>query len=194
MSYHVYTTKGIVLKKVNFGEADAVIYVLTRDFGLIIASARSVRLSVSKLRASLQEYSLVSISCIKAKNGWKITNVSEDRNFFFDYPEVSRKTLAQVSSVLLKMIQGETPHSEIFETVMMGFSFLKDVRGEDVHSFEVLFVLRVLFLLGYVAKDANTESFIKDTTAWDDKLVSEVKRDKEKLIRIINKALKESHL
>src|SRR3954468_15203265 len=104
MSYHIYTTNGIILKRTPFGEANILLHILTEDFGLIMASARSARLSVSKLRTTLQEYSFVSVSCIKGKNGWKITNAVDKGNFYFEYPDYTHKVLAQISSVLLKMI------------------------------------------------------------------------------------------
>jgi recombinational DNA repair protein (RecF pathway) len=69
MSYHVYTTEGIILKRTPFGEANILLHIFTKDLGLIIASARSARLSVSKLRTALQEGSFVIISCVKGKGG-----------------------------------------------------------------------------------------------------------------------------
>ena len=131
MSYHIYTTDGIILKRTPFGEANILLHILTEDLGLIMASARSARLSVSKLRPALQEYAYVSVSCIKGKNGWKITNVVEKGSFYFDMPEHSHKVLAQVVWVLLKMIQGESVHPEIFQTVKSGFEFLKSLSEKE---------------------------------------------------------------
>ncbi len=133
MSYHIYTTEGIILKRTPFGEANVVLHILTDDLGLIIASARSARLSVSKLRPALQEYTLVLVSAVKGKNGWKITNVVEKGNFFFQYPKYCHKVLAQISSVLLQMITGESPHPEIFQTVKSGFQTL-GVKGAQTPS------------------------------------------------------------
>src|SRR3989344_1897416 len=140
MSYHIYTTEGIILKRTPFGEANVALHILTEHFGLIIASARSARLSVSKLRPALQEYTLGSVSCVKGKNGWKVTNVVERGNFFFEYPKYCHRTLAQISSVLLQMITGESPHPEIFQTVKTGFEFLKSLKEADISSLETLMV------------------------------------------------------
>ena len=194
MSYHIYTTDGIILKRTIFGEANILLYILTEDLGLIIASARSARLSASKLRGALQEYTRISVSVVKGKNGWKVTNVSEKDNFFFECPDYSKKILAQVSFVLLKMIQGETPHPEIFQTIVAGFEFLKNVSEKDISNFETLIILRLLYQLGYVAKSSNTEIHIKNIKEWDDSLLEQIPKNKEILIKTINKALKESHL
>ena len=90
MPYHIYTTDGIILKRTIFGEANIILHVLTGDLGLITATAQAARLLQSKLRMGLQEYSHVSITCIKGKNGWKITNVMEKENFFFHSPLYAR--------------------------------------------------------------------------------------------------------
>ncbi len=194
MSYHIYTTDGIILRRVNFGEAHTLLYILTLDLGLILASARSTRLSVSKLRPALQEYSRVSVSCIKGKNGWKITNVLEKENFFFASPSYTHKVLAQVTTVLLKMIQGEEPHTETFYVVQTGFQFLSSVSENDIPSFECLIMLRILYHLGYVVSDSDTDVFLADSTLWNTTLLSQIVQKKGMLLQRINTALKESQL
>ena len=194
MSYHIYTTDGIILKRTPFGEANILLHVLTQDLGLIIASARSARLSSSKLRGALQEYTYVSISCIKSKNGWKVTNVLDKGGFFFEYRADCQKVLAQVSFVLLKTITGEFSHPEIFQTVKTGFEYLRSIREEDISSFESLIVLRILYELGYVAKDSNIEVFLQNITKWNDGILKKIEENKKIVIEVINKAFKESHL
>ncbi|MES2213737.1 MAG: recombination protein O N-terminal domain-containing protein [Patescibacteria group bacterium] len=194
MSYHIYTTDGIILKRTMFGEANILLYILTQDLGLIIASARSTRLAVSKLRPALQEYSDVSVSVVHGKNGWKVTNVLEKENFFFSCPEYSHRVLAQVTAVLLKMIQGEDPHPDIFHVVRTGFQFLKSVSEKDIQYFEYLFVLRILYYLGYVVSDSETEVFLKESMVWNVEILQEIIPKKGVLLHIINKALKESQL
>ena len=194
MSYHIYTTDGIILKRTPFGEANILLHILTRELGLIIASAQSARLFASKLRPALQEYAYVSISCIKGKNGWKITNVIEKESFFFDYPIYTHKVLSQITSVLLQMITGESPNKDIFQTVRTGFEFLKTVLEKNISNFEILAILRILHQLGYVVNDSNTIVFLRDNEEWDMLLLEEVSRNKENIVGLINKALKESHL
>jgi recombinational DNA repair protein (RecF pathway) len=194
MSYHVYTTEGIILKRTPFGEANILLHVLTLDLGLIIASARSARLSVSKLRPALQEYAQVTISMIHGKGGWKITNVVEKNNFFFDVPMESRSILAKVASVLMQMIPGESVHPEIFQTVRSGFEFLKTLSSKKVPDFECLMLLRILYQLGYVVNNSDTQIFLAELDTWDSELLEKIYNHKNTLIAIINKALHESQL
>lgn len=194
MGYHIYTTDGIILKRTTFGEANVLLYILTSDLGLIIASARSARLAVSKLRPALQEYAFVSISCIKGKNGWKVTNVVEMSNFYFGSKDYQSRIFSQISSVLLKMIPGESPQKEIFQTVKSGFDFLLSLKEEESKSLEVLLVFRVLHQLGYVGDGRYTDSLLKNTKNWDIQTLEELNKNKKDVILLINKALKESQL
>jgi recombinational DNA repair protein (RecF pathway) len=194
MSYHIYSTDGIVLKRTPHGEANIVVHILTRDLGLIIASAQSARLQSSKLSSALTEYSLMSLSVIKAKRGWKITDARSKENFYFSCSIVEQRMLARISSVLLQMIPGEDPHHEIFETVLSSFTFLQTVVDFNVKNFETVAVLRILYHLGYVIKNSDTEAFLGDTTSWTQSLVASAATHRTTLIKIINHALKESHL
>lgn len=194
MSYHIYTTEGIILKRTPFGEANLLLHILTIDLGLILASARSARVEVSKLRFALQEYTLVSISCIKTRNGWKITNVVEIESFFFGYPEYTHKVLAQIVSLLIKMMPGESNHPAVFTIVKNAFVYLKTFEKENLENFEILVVLRVLYELGYVANDSKMENFLIDLNDWNKNIFENVSDNKVVIIRAINKALKESHL
>jgi len=194
MSYHIYTTEGIILKWKPFGEANIFLYILTRDLGLIVAGARSLRLSSSKLRSALQDYAHISVSCVRGKNGWKVINVVEIENFFFNYPLHSHKTLSQVAFVLLKMIPEESPHKEIFQIVVSGFQFLKSLSKEEVINFEILVVLRILHQLGYVEHGKDTDFFLKNKEEWNKSILEKIFQNKKNIIGLINKALKESHL
>ncbi len=194
MSYHIYTTEGIILKRTPFGEANILLHVLTSDFGLIMASARSARLSASKLRPALQEFSFVTLSCIKGKNGWKITNVAQKDSFYFGLEEYTHRVLSQVTTVLLKMIQGESPSRGLFQTVKSGFEFLKNIEKENIPNFEMLIILRILYKLGYVVSNRLTSIFLKDLEEWNSNILKNISENKKDIVDVINRGLKESHL
>ncbi|MBI4156049.1 MAG: recombination protein O N-terminal domain-containing protein [Candidatus Zambryskibacteria bacterium] len=209
MAYHIYTTEGIILKALPFGEANVLLYILTKDLGLIVASAQSSRLLKSKLRHGLQEYAHITASLVKGRNGWKLTDVSEKGSFFFDLPKPYTQCMVQVFFVLLKTIIGEMPQPAIFETVRTGSEFLAKtfananvrpteaelrIRENDIKNFEILLVLRILYELGYVAQSENTETFLASLNLWNSDLLQKISAKKQPLVQIINKALKESQL
>lgn len=195
MSYHIYSTSGIVLKRTTFGESNAIFHILTRDFGLILASAQAVRSPKSKLSSALQEYSLILLSCIKGKNGWKITNASSKENFFFDYLSYAQRFISQTSSVLIRMMPGEEHHMEIFDSILASFLYLKNINNEtEIGYLEILTIFRMMYLLGYISKDEKIEEFLTDTSLVNKDLLDKILLNKKVLVEKINKGLKESHL
>lgn len=194
MSYHIYTTEGVILKRAPFGEANLLLYILTADLGLILASARSARVSASKLRPALQEYAHVTVSCVKGKGGWKVTNVASIDNYFFDSPEYTHKVLAQVVTLLIKMMPGEASQPVVFSLIKSAFSELKNVEKESLENFEMLVVLRVMFELGYVAKNELVGSFIENKSIWLHEVLGKVSKNRNEILGIINKGIKESQL
>lgn len=192
MSYHVYTTDGVILKRSYFGEADVVLHILTENMGLIVASARSARASVSKLRPALQEYTLATVSCVKGKSSWKVTNISPIKNFYFDGNKYSHRTLAQITSLVLKMMPGEIAHPEVFRIFKNSFNHLMFLPEEKMTSFEILVVLRILHELGYVAPEKIKNYIFSDD--FSPELLSSVDENKKILVDVINNSLRASQL
>lgn len=129
-----------MLSKVNRREADRVYSILTRDFGLVRASALGVRKEASKLRGALEPVSLVRISLVRGKEYWRITSV-ELIEKIDPLPEILRPL-----ALLEKLVQGEAPNQELFDTLIYQ-SICEGVSEEK-------FVAGILFHLGYL-KEAD---------------------------------------
>ena len=124
----------------------------------------------------------------------QVADVSEKNNFYFQYPVHTHSVIARIASVLMKMITGESPHPEIFQTVRTAFEFLKSVSQESISDFETLTVLRILHQLGYIARDSVTETFLQNPTEWSIELLKKITESRTVLIGLINKGLAESQL
>src|SRR3989338_8931842 len=59
--YNMYLTQGIILKKIDIGEADAVFSIYTRNFGKIVARAQGVKKEEAKLKGHLETFNLSAI-------------------------------------------------------------------------------------------------------------------------------------
>ncbi len=193
MSYHIHTTDGIVLKRTPIGEANILVYILTRDLGLIMASVQGARVVSSKLRYGLQEYSNVSISCIQAKNGWKVVGATAQGNFYFEYNPTAQRIIAQIVSLLLKLIPDEEIHPEIFEIIETGFEKLKTLTEVEVKDFECICVLRILYHLGYVGGGRETDTVLL-SSIWDSQVFLRAHSMRQSLIQTINTGLTASSL
>ena len=168
MSYHIYTTQGIVLRHWPLREADRVYSILTRDLGLVRASATGVRKEESKLRSSLEPFSLSLVSLVKGKEYWRITSARLEQRLS---PE-----LAQPFSLLEKLIRGEDSNPELFDTIteFLGDTMIYHSVGEK-ELLEIKLVSRILYHLGYMDK-------------------GDLELDNKDLIKAINAGLKASGL
>lgn len=165
MSYHIYTTKGLILSERPLREADRIYSILTRDLGLVRASATGVRKESSKLRGALEPFALSSVSLVRGKDFWRLTSAELLRKL------PATDALARPFSLLEKLVQGESAHPELFDMIEQ---FVSGER-EDGEMFEIMLVAHMLFHLGYLKAEDLT-------------------REKPALIKAINHGLEQSQL
>lgn len=72
----MYVTEGLVLKKLDVGEADVLYALYTRDFGKVVARAAGIRKNEAKLRGHLEPFSLSAVRLISGRNGEKLIGAS----------------------------------------------------------------------------------------------------------------------
>ncbi|MEK7461494.1 MAG: DNA repair protein RecO [Patescibacteria group bacterium] len=171
MSYHIYTTKGIVLSKRPVREADRIYTIMTRDLGLVHATAIGVRKEASKLRGNIEPFSLSVVSFVKGKDHWRLTSAE----LILNIP--STPTIAGPLALIEKLVQGEVPNPELFDAVEKKVLSL----GPYDEVFEIHLVSQILFHLGYLKKsDLNLDLSVQE--------------GKKYLINAINNGLQNTHL
>lgn len=194
MAYHMYTTEGIILKHLPVDEGSSRLFVLTEKLGLVVATARSSRLATSKLRSGLTEYSRSTVSCIRGKNGWKLTSSIPKHNYFWELSPSARVALARMSSVVLKMVQGEESHAQLFTVLEEAIAVLATLPADRVADLECLAVLRILCVLGYVDRTGEAARFVDDMSDWSEPLLGAVRDQRPRLVSLINAGFSASHL
>ncbi|MSR73212.1 hypothetical protein EXS61_01220 [Candidatus Parcubacteria bacterium] len=197
MAHHIYTTDGFVLSSHPFGEANLFFKVFTRDFGLVFASARSVREIKSKLRYGLADFCLSSISFVRGKHEWKITSALPKKNLHHKFAQNKHKFLvcAHALSLIKKLVAGEEKNTELFDIVQTGFDFIEknDFTEQELRSTECIMMLRIVHNLGYFMANSSLAPFI-DIVDWNKNLVLEMNNHRTTAVREINRAIKESQL
>jgi len=165
MAYHIYTTRGLVLSERPMREADRIYTILTRDLGLIRATATGVRKEASKVRGNIEPVSLSSISLVRGREYWRITSAEFIRNIS------STLFVARPLLLLEKLVQGEAPHPELFDVVE------ENLLASKPHNemSEISLVSQILQHLGYLKK-------------------SDLDLDKSRLLIAINEGIQASHL
>jgi DNA repair protein RecO len=128
MAHHVYQTEGIVLGGIRTGEANKQLALFTKELGLVSAAAQGIRLLKSKLRYSLQEYTVGSFALVRGKNVWRITSAQSSSNLHTSLQDRQNAFLAiaRILSLIERLVRGEERHPELFATVLSGTEYIQN--------------------------------------------------------------------
>lgn len=195
--HHKYHTEGLILGGLPTAEANKFMFIFTRDLGLIAAHVQGVRHNHSKLRFSLQDFSLSHISLVHGKSGWKIVGATPRASWFGNFKDNPSKlyVCAQTISFLRKLVRGEERDEELFEIVRgaMEFLYKEDLSYQEIGTLQCLIMFRILDRLGYIAKTAEFTLLLQNGL-WSKNVLTSLKTRQKEALESINKAIKESHL
>tara|TARA_B100000745_G_scaffold201221_1_gene132816 strand:+ start:308 stop:880 length:573 start_codon:yes stop_codon:yes gene_type:complete len=167
MSYQTYITEAVVCGSKDRITSDKSYMLFTRDAGMLWASARSVRLEKSKQRYALQDFSIIRVSLVKGKGGWRIGSVEAVSNPFME--ATSRKARGGVHSVmklLRRFVHGEQAHQELYADTVLALSCMSMAEAADITDLQDMFTLRLLHTLGYVAPNKIYDELLAAENPW----------------------------
>lgn len=194
--YHLYHTPAFIIGSSPRGEGNKTFTLLTRDLGLISATAQSVREERSKLRYGLETLSLSDVTLVRGKDSWRLTNASL-QEYFYNTFRTSPETVllfGRIFRLLRRLVTGEEKNEQIFRTISEAVLFLKTNPTLSVSEVEIVLVLRILHLLGYLAPRGEFGSILSDVSNWSESLLVEAKSWKTLALADINNSLRESQL
>ncbi|HSW80234.1 MAG TPA: DNA repair protein RecO [Candidatus Saccharimonadales bacterium] len=120
-------TKGIVLARVNFGEADRIVTMLTPDHGKIRLMAKGVRRIKSKLAGGIELYSVSDITYIKGRGDIDTLVSSRLQKHFSNIAKDIDRTMAGYEMIKrLDKATEESPESEYYDLLEKAFEALDD--------------------------------------------------------------------
>ncbi len=205
----IHTTPGFIVGSNQYGEADKLISIFTRDMGLVRAVAQGIRLERSKLRYHSNDYSFGVFSLVRGKEVWRLTSAQSGSIGAQSSVGTQNSSIelsgdvaavqafwARIALLLRRFLQGEEANTQLFEVIESCHIFLNTVLSQSTNNLdaiESLVVIRIMHALGYIGDNKEIHSFIysNDLTLG----VCELAMSKKTLInQHINKALKESHL
>ncbi len=190
MSYHQYSTEGVILRREDRGESDCVYIVLTQSLGLIGVQAKGVRLLKSKLRFCLQVGNYVQLSLVKGKASWKITNAQ-----LLFVPEVSvQRAFPRFYKLLRKCVVFDEPVYAVYRHVH-AFAHIDAAIRQDRNLekiAEVITLARILEHLGML--DTKTFTHEEDPYELSVSVCTTYKPEESGIMRHIQMRLGESVL
>ncbi|OIO32645.1 MAG: hypothetical protein COZ49_00295 [Candidatus Yonathbacteria bacterium CG_4_10_14_3_um_filter_47_65] len=196
MSYHIYRSPAIILTYFDIGESSRLLRLFTKEFGIVFARAQGVRELRSKQRYNLRSLSLINIDMVRGRGSWRIISAETRRSFSSIMgDEKKREAIAAPLLLLKKMFVGETADSGLFDDVICGMAFLEKgiFLKEELRDFEVLFVSKILYHLGYwEAHASDRELFSGDS--WSIDAFASMRPLRRELVARINQAISAAHL
>ena len=196
MTHHIYSTQAIILQNGVWGESNRTFSFLTKDFGLVSASAQGVREIRSKLRYSLKNFSHVQVSLVRGKEMWRVVTVIPEESFngmLNDYNKIIIFT--RISKLLLRLVAGESHNEELFDFLLTLAQFLntQELDEQLLQSVELLAELKIISLLGYAKESPALNVYFYSAPLEKSTLKSFVACWKEARENV-DYALRESHL
>jgi DNA repair protein RecO (recombination protein O) len=149
------TTKAIILKRLNFGEADRILTILTPDHGKMSVLAKGARKSKSKLAGGLELFSISDITFIDGRSELKSLVSTRLEKHFGEI--VGDMTYTMMAYDFLKMIDQATKESCDEGFFMLLQAGLESLSENPEHP-DVAYIWFVDSLLKKAGVAINTET------------------------------------
>jgi len=142
--------EALILRHVDYGEADRIVSMLTAEFGVQKGFAKSARKSRKRFGAALEPFSQVIVHW-RAGRGqlWSLQEMELLSSRTGLRTDLQRLALASYAIELVEVLieEGE-PHPQIYEMICAFLDFL--AQGGDAGTARLLLELRLVYLLGYI--------------------------------------------
>lgn len=145
-----FTTKGIVLTRTDYGEADRILSFLTNDHGKVRAIAKGVRKSKSKLAGGIELFSVSDLTLIVGRG--ELNTLISSRLVRHYGNIVKNIECTQLAYELLKTINRATedePEPAYFKLLDLGLAGLDDPEL-DINLTKLWFDMQLLKLAGHI--------------------------------------------
>ncbi len=156
MAIEKYVTNCIVIESYDQGEHDRIYKLFTREFGMIIAHAKSIRKLESKLRAHLLPRSVSLVTLVKGKEVWRLVGAEEI--------SVEENTIHEVVILLKRFIRGEGAHKNLYDRII---NFLNTSKEYDSKISHLLLYYILLVELGYADAKVIGAKDLKEYVKWN---------------------------
>lgn len=184
MAIEKYTTKCIILDAYDQGEHDKAYKVFTREFGLLICQAKSIRKLESKLRAHMLPRTVALVTLVQGKEVWRLVGAEKE--------DVSSLYIHEVTVLLKRFVRGEGSHKALYDRIL---SFLNSEEEYDEQTVRLLLYYVLLVELGYADAKVVGAKNIKEYVAFSiDDLYTHILLRKKEVRSHVQEVLQEMHL
>ncbi|KKS84036.1 MAG: hypothetical protein UV60_C0029G0003 [Parcubacteria group bacterium GW2011_GWA2_43_11] len=185
----LYTTEAFILQAYPQGESNKVYKLLTRELGLLYAHGQSVRELKSRNRYALRTGEMSEITLVRGRETWRITGAQTGTEK--PIPQTQQIYKKRILHLIGRMVPIEDTTLQLFDVLKRGNRAFHTFPEQFAPCIEVVTVLRLLDILGYVARplsDPLVERFL-GTSAFSHELIEQAQMHKQTLVMRVNNAL-----
>ncbi len=144
-----FTTDAIVLREVNYKEADKVLTLLTPDQGKLTVTARGCRRKNSKIAAATQLLVLSEMTLYQFQNRWAIREANTRQLFWTVRGDIVRLSLASYFAELTELVaQEELPSGELLQ-LLLNSLYALDQLDKPLNQVKSAFEWKLMSLSGF---------------------------------------------
>ncbi|MFH1175263.1 MAG: DNA repair protein RecO [bacterium] len=148
--HQIHHTEGIVIKKIDSGEADLFITILSKDFGKFSLFAKGGKKISAKIAPHLDILNKSEISFVQGKNFARATSALT-LNYFENLKSDFRRIIAGFFAMELadQAIEENAPIKKEYEEVQLFLEKLDSCKESKINYLPYIFSARFLAALGY---------------------------------------------
>jgi DNA repair protein RecO (recombination protein O) len=144
-----YQADAVVLRRLDYGEADRILTLLTREYGKLGAIAKGARRSKARMGSSLDLFSHATMMLAKGRNLDVVAQVERRGDARHISGDLQRTAYASlVTEVVDKVLEDRHPVDEVFDLVVLTLERL-NMPERSSRADSAWFLMRILELLGY---------------------------------------------
>ena len=164
-------TQGLVLKLIDYKDADKLASIFTYEFGVVTAKFVGVKKEKAKLKAVAQPFTFADFNFTMRANNRVVAGASLIDNYYHLLSDYNKTICGYIVLDIIKSILPENkPEQDLF---LLAISTLKNIEQKNEYVSTIDFILKFLSFSGvgidffetdYVYLDKITGDFSKDRT------------------------------
>jgi len=147
---NTYKAEGIVLRTINYGEADKIVSIYTSKRGKVSCIAKGIRKLKSRKGGNLEMFNQVNFFASKGRGLDIITEV-ECLDDFDEWRSDLKKVVSayEISEMTDKLTVEENEHEGVYGILVSAFGELKEAKTEDLDLMVERYGEALLGILGF---------------------------------------------
>ncbi len=161
-SRKTYKTEGIIIKRINYGEADKILTIFTKNYGKIRVVAKGVRKITSKRKGILELFNRNIFHVVKGKNLDIVAEVTQIGNFANGYLNFEKIGRAYYFSEIVDRLTAERVEEQDVYGILYNFlvtSRKKEITIDELEKRMFKDLADILFILGFINEKTRNSKF-----------------------------------